>query len=98
MVPASPQEAVDLLDRLRSGPEWEKKTATVRKCPFGKANTLRASEKGWVYLERFCSMVKMAMVGEAEADRLVTESARARSYISSKQVQKDMDGQCATEM
>ena len=58
VVPASPQEAVDLLDRLRSGPEWEKKTATVRKCPFGKANTLRASEKGWVYLERFCSMVK----------------------------------------
>jgi len=37
---------------------------SMRRAPFGVFSSLSADQKGWVYLERFASMVKGAMVPE----------------------------------
>ena len=34
-------------------------TAELRKSPMGKVNQIPTEERGWIYLERFCSMVKV---------------------------------------
>jgi len=44
--------------------------ALVQHAPFGSLNSSLASERGWIYLERFCSMIKVAMVDESEIDRV----------------------------
>ena len=40
------------------------KTCAVRylRRPFGRVNIIPVEERGWVYLERFITMVKMAMI------------------------------------
>eukprot|EP00930_Biecheleria_cincta_P047340 TRINITY_DN32798_c0_g1_i1.p1 TRINITY_DN32798_c0_g1~~TRINITY_DN32798_c0_g1_i1.p1 ORF type:complete len:533 (-),score=77.02 TRINITY_DN32798_c0_g1_i1:114-1655(-) len=41
----------------------------VAKAPFGKRNTTPAATRGWIYLERFIAMVKVAMMTvESEAE------------------------------
>lgn len=37
---------------------------------FGRASTTPASERGWIYLERFVAMIKVAMTPEAEDGKL----------------------------
>lgn len=44
---------------------------TIEETPFGIRNQVPASEKGWVYLERFVSMVKIAMVPPDQASKMV---------------------------
>eukprot|EP00928_Gymnodinium_smaydae_P077662 TRINITY_DN6105_c0_g2_i1.p1 TRINITY_DN6105_c0_g2~~TRINITY_DN6105_c0_g2_i1.p1 ORF type:complete len:884 (-),score=131.28 TRINITY_DN6105_c0_g2_i1:88-2739(-) len=39
----------------------------IERLPFGNRNTIPARDKGWIYLERFCSMVKVAMVDTSSA-------------------------------
>jgi len=43
----------------------------VRRSPFGVPNHTPLNDRGWIYLERFISMVKVAMVDETEANRVV---------------------------
>eukprot|EP00931_Biecheleriopsis_adriatica_P119977 TRINITY_DN9512_c0_g1_i1.p1 TRINITY_DN9512_c0_g1~~TRINITY_DN9512_c0_g1_i1.p1 ORF type:complete len:873 (-),score=155.93 TRINITY_DN9512_c0_g1_i1:58-2676(-) len=38
----------------------------LRRHPMGKPNQIPTEDRGWVYLERFASMVKAAMVNESE--------------------------------
>lgn len=47
------------------------RTATIQKAPYGRRNLLPAAERGWIYLERFIAMVKVAMSGEGEEDKMV---------------------------
>lgn len=51
--------------------------AQLKCAPFGRKNEIPAGEKGWVYLERFCSMIKVAMVDEAEHGRVVFSNSPA---------------------
>jgi len=48
----------------------------VQRAPYGKRNRVPPDERGWVYLERFCSMVKVAMVDESEIDRVVFSNSQ----------------------
>lgn len=43
----------------------------MRRSPYGVPNTTPMDDRGWVYLERFVSMVKVAMVDETQAGRVV---------------------------
>jgi len=45
--------------------------ALLERAPFGPRNLSPASDRGWIYLERFCSMVKVAMVDESESHRVI---------------------------
>lgn len=45
--------------------------AKLMRAPFGRYNKIPAGQKGWVYLERFCSMIKVAMVDESEHHHVV---------------------------
>ena len=49
----------------------EHASMTIENTPFGIQNRTPASEKGWVYLERFVSMVKIAMVPEDQSRKMV---------------------------
>jgi len=55
---------------LKDLPE-EDAVVVLERAPFGKRNSVPAGQRGWVYLERFCSMVKIAMVDESEINRVV---------------------------
>jgi len=44
-------------------------------CPYGTFSSLTAGQKGWVYLERFASMVKGAMVPEDQIDAVAFASS-----------------------
>jgi len=48
----------------------------VRRSPFGLPNHTPLGERGWVYLERFLSMIKVAMVDETEAQRVVFSNSQ----------------------
>lgn len=37
----------------------------IERHPYGNRNTIPAGSRGWVYLERFCSMLKVAMLNES---------------------------------
>lgn len=67
------EHVVTSLDALRSYLETASDTAVavIRRAPFGLTNSVPCSSRGWIFLERFCSMVKVAMVPEAEACRVV---------------------------
>lgn len=39
-----------------------KSVVRMRRAPFGLRNQVPSAKRGWVYLERFITMVKMAMV------------------------------------
>lgn len=59
-------------------------SAEMCSAQFGKRNTLSANVKGWIYLERFASMVKVAMTHESQIDGLVfTNSDVIREQIFS---------------
>merc|ERR1719330_534207 len=58
--------------------------AELQSAQFGKRNTLSANVKGWIYLERFASMVKVAMTHKSQIDGLVfTNSDVIRAQIFS---------------
>ena len=40
----------------------------VLRSPFGKPNKKVVADRGSLFLERFITMVKMAMLGETESD------------------------------
>merc|ERR1719215_754836 len=46
----------------------------VRKAPFGNKNALPAEDRGWIYLERFISMIKVAMADDGKADGIIIAS------------------------
>jgi len=46
-------------------------SVVVRKAPFGVRNEVPAGRRGWIYLERFCSMVKLAMVNKDDREKAV---------------------------
>ena len=48
----------------------------VRRSPYGQPNKAPLDQRGWIYLERFVSMVKVAMVDETEASRVVFSNSR----------------------
>eukprot|EP00929_Paragymnodinium_shiwhaense_P006956 TRINITY_DN110910_c0_g1_i1.p1 TRINITY_DN110910_c0_g1~~TRINITY_DN110910_c0_g1_i1.p1 ORF type:complete len:469 (+),score=95.29 TRINITY_DN110910_c0_g1_i1:116-1522(+) len=63
--------------RLRNRPAEPPAQATLEFAPFGKLNKIPAGEKGWVFLERFCSMVKVAMLDSQEdIDRAIFSNDR----------------------
>lgn len=43
----------------------------LKRSPYGIPNRTRLDDRGWIFLERFISMVKVALVGEKEARRVV---------------------------
>eukprot|EP00929_Paragymnodinium_shiwhaense_P006680 TRINITY_DN11061_c0_g2_i1.p1 TRINITY_DN11061_c0_g2~~TRINITY_DN11061_c0_g2_i1.p1 ORF type:complete len:356 (-),score=61.21 TRINITY_DN11061_c0_g2_i1:54-1121(-) len=47
--------------------DGQKGEALLEFSPYGRKNTIPAHEKGWVFLERFCSMVKVAMLDFPDA-------------------------------
>jgi len=49
----------------------ERTMALIERAPFGTRNLCPAGERGWIYLERFCSMIKVAMVDESEIHRVI---------------------------
>lgn len=49
----------------------------VRKAPFGRQNRTPAGARGWIFLERFLSMVKVALASEAEVDKVVFSNSEA---------------------
>merc|ERR1719330_1826158 len=58
--------------------------AELRSAQYGKRNTLHASTKGWIYLERFASMVKVAMTHKSQIGGMVfTNSELIREQIFS---------------
>jgi len=50
---------------------------SMTKCPFGTWSALSADQKGWVYLERFASMVKGAMAHADQAGNVVFATSEA---------------------
>merc|ERR1719350_2222792 len=58
--------------------------AEFRSAQFGSRNSLSANVKGWIYLERFASMVKVAMTHKSQVPGLVfTNSEAIRDQIFS---------------
>eukprot|EP00928_Gymnodinium_smaydae_P077661 TRINITY_DN6105_c0_g1_i1.p1 TRINITY_DN6105_c0_g1~~TRINITY_DN6105_c0_g1_i1.p1 ORF type:complete len:888 (-),score=90.62 TRINITY_DN6105_c0_g1_i1:43-2364(-) len=49
----------------------------MERLPFGTRNSIPAGEKGWIYLERFCSMVKVAMVDPSLVHKVVLSNNEA---------------------
>lgn len=49
----------------------------VQKAPFGKKSLTSPSERGWIYLERFIAMVKVAMAGKSERHKVVFSDSPA---------------------
>jgi hypothetical protein len=49
----------------------------LKRSPMGKQNQILTGERGWVYLERFATMVKLAMVEECEFDRVCFSNSEA---------------------
>jgi len=49
----------------------------LRRLPFGKQNRIPAGERGWVYLERFLTMVKGAMVDEEDFGKVCFSNSPA---------------------
>ncbi|CAE8645589.1 unnamed protein product, partial [Polarella glacialis] len=50
--------------------------------PFGRPNTIPSNERGWIFLERFITMVKCAMVDpEAAADIVISNSEELKESI-----------------
>ena len=49
---------------------------TIEVSPFGIQSRTPASEKGWIYLERFVSMVKIAMVPEEHGPKIVFSNSQ----------------------
>eukprot|EP00440_Ansanella_granifera_P071910 gb/GFBE01078038.1/.p1 GENE.gb/GFBE01078038.1/~~gb/GFBE01078038.1/.p1 ORF type:complete len:845 (+),score=145.25 gb/GFBE01078038.1/:1-2535(+) len=52
-------------------------TATIETAPFGVQSKLPASVKGWIFLERFVSMVKIAMMQVDQASKVVFSNSPA---------------------
>lgn len=50
---------------------------TMQRAPFGRRNVLAADVKGWIFLERFVSMVKAAMVPESQAKGVTFSNSQA---------------------
>lgn len=72
-----------LLERL-AAPVSTKDGCRVKLCryPFGRVNRIPADSRGWVFLERFITMVKCAMLEEAAAMSVVlTNSPQIRGQI-----------------
>jgi len=42
----------------------EGSNVVIRKAPYGVRNEVPAGTRGWIFLERFCSMVKVAMLND----------------------------------
>ena len=60
------------------------RVATVRylKRPFGRINPIPAEERGWIFLERFITMLKAAMISaEAFDDVIFTNSQETRQTL-----------------
>eukprot|EP00448_Togula_jolla_P030338 CAMPEP_0170622178 /NCGR_PEP_ID=MMETSP0224-20130122/28989_1 /TAXON_ID=285029 /ORGANISM="Togula jolla, Strain CCCM 725" /LENGTH=864 /DNA_ID=CAMNT_0010948473 /DNA_START=55 /DNA_END=2650 /DNA_ORIENTATION=+ len=55
----------------------ERTMALIERAPFGTRNLCPAGERGWIYLERFCSMIKVAMVDESEIHRVIFSNSEA---------------------
>lgn len=51
-------------------------TVSMQRLPFGPRNELRASKRGWIFLERFITMVKCAMVDSKAAKTIVLSNSR----------------------
>eukprot|EP00928_Gymnodinium_smaydae_P026982 TRINITY_DN21015_c0_g1_i4.p1 TRINITY_DN21015_c0_g1~~TRINITY_DN21015_c0_g1_i4.p1 ORF type:complete len:990 (+),score=87.73 TRINITY_DN21015_c0_g1_i4:57-2972(+) len=47
------------------------------RCPFGEINVIPAHDRGWVFLERFITMVKCAMLGEVSQKDMVKASSQS---------------------
>lgn len=58
------------MDRLKATASTGQRpiAASVLKAPFGKRNTVPADQRGWIYLEHFIAMVKVAMTDETEEE------------------------------
>jgi len=56
--------SIEDLDTARRLAQWEDAPAIaeLHREPFGRRNLCPAGMRGWIFLERFCSMIKMAMV------------------------------------
>lgn len=67
------------IKRMRNEAKSEGRACPVelRRSPFGNRNETPAGERGWVYLERFVSMVKVAMVDESEIERVCFSNSAA---------------------
>ena len=50
---------------------------TLRRAPLGKQNRTPPSERGWVYLERFLTMVKVAMVEDEDFGKVCFSNSQA---------------------
>jgi len=56
--------------------------AQLKRSPFGETNSCPAGDRGWIYLERFCSMIKVAMLDESESDHVIfSNSAEVLAQI-----------------
>jgi hypothetical protein len=62
-----PWSTEQALKNLAKRPDDRPKVASIRKAPFGKRNNTPAAQRGWIYLEWFIAMVKVAMTS-AEDD------------------------------
>merc|ERR1711963_647763 len=71
IVAGCPNEHVAPFDFVRFQGQHVQEQVVVVKAPFGKRNEIPISDRGWIYLERFCSMIKIAMLDEEDTDRTV---------------------------
>lgn len=55
----------------------ERQVVRVKRAPFGQRNISSANVRGWIFLERFASMVKAAMVHESQATRVAFSNSQA---------------------
>lgn len=65
--------------------------AQLTSANYGKRNMLKADVKGWIYLERFASMVKVAMTHRSQAAGLVftnSDSIREQIYAGAERLRE----------
>lgn len=67
-------EAVQSLDHLQAV-LCDSSLVELRRFPFGRVNEIAASARGWVYLERFISMVKCSMLEAENAMNIVASDS-----------------------
>ena len=81
--------AFDIIHKINGEPvtsleEVPDHDAEVRylKRPFGKANLIPVDDRGWVYLERFITMLKAAMIDEDVFDsKVITNTEGTRTIL-----------------
>jgi len=64
-----------LVERLESASA--DMVVTLRRFPFGRVNDIPADDRGWVFLERFITMVKCAMLDPESAQKVVLTNSDA---------------------